>query len=471
MKYWAAVVLASSCTFSASEYRCEDTDEPRSGFECLNRVWVQVQDVGQGSTVDMESDFLVSAICGNGSIEGFEQCDGLTFNNTCESLNFESGTLSCTESCHLNTANCKPKSTCGNGKIDDGEDCEKDQALEATCLTAGNFMGGTLGCSDACTFDTSQCQTCGNNFLEPGERCDGTELGNADCSTALGYRAKGTLSCKNDCSEVLNDQCSPVFTQVAAGFNHTCGLKSDGKVVCWGADDRGQTSNVPGDSFNQISSGDKFSCGLLKSQEIKCWGNNRDQELESPTGRFTDLSLGYEHGCAITDGGSIQCWGDDSRFFAHPTTFFDQISIWQDHGCARKGDEIECWGNRDLGELMVPPNIRFKSVSVGHQFSCGLTVDDEIECWGKTSPRIQSPEGKFIAVDSGSYHTCAIESGTNLVHCWGDENGRDELKPPSGDLQYRQISAGDFHTCAVQTNGDIQCWGQNSNGESTPPKP
>ncbi len=59
------------------------------------------------------------------------------------------------------------------------------------------------------------------------------------------------------------------FIQVSAGFHHTCGLRADGSIICWGAsgeDERligatGLIDSPPG-SFSQISAGDPHSCAL-----------------------------------------------------------------------------------------------------------------------------------------------------------------------------------------------------------------
>jgi hypothetical protein len=36
------------------------------------------------------------------------------------------------------------------------------------------------------------------------------------------------------------------FVQVATGYTNSCGLKSDGKVVCWGSDSGGRSTPPTG---------------------------------------------------------------------------------------------------------------------------------------------------------------------------------------------------------------------------------
>jgi YVTN family beta-propeller protein len=56
------------------------------------------------------------------------------------------------ESCQCFVA----QATCGNGSVEPGEECDGSTFGGATCETLG-FSGGTLGCSDTCTFVTQEC--------------------------------------------------------------------------------------------------------------------------------------------------------------------------------------------------------------------------------------------------------------------------------------------------------------------------
>ena len=46
--------------------------------------------------------------------------------------------------------------TCGDGKVDPGEDCDQSQLNGSTCMSLG-FDSGTLACSSNCRFSTSGC--------------------------------------------------------------------------------------------------------------------------------------------------------------------------------------------------------------------------------------------------------------------------------------------------------------------------
>ena len=92
---------------------------------------------------------------------------------------------------------------CGDGLINVvGEECDGSNLNGATCLALG-FAGGTLGCTNTCTYDTRLCWdppfACGNGYIDTvGEQCDGANLGDVSCQSA-GFPAGGTVTCTPSC--------------------------------------------------------------------------------------------------------------------------------------------------------------------------------------------------------------------------------------------------------------------------------
>ena len=75
--------------------------------------------------------------------------------------------------------------------------------------------------------------------------------------------------------ELLLAQASS-FTQVGAGTEHTCALRSDGVVECWGNNEHGQappTRAAAYGSFTQASAGDQSTCALRSDCVEECWAD------------------------------------------------------------------------------------------------------------------------------------------------------------------------------------------------------
>lgn len=128
--------------------------------------------------------------------------------------------------------------------------------------------------------------------------CGLTTDGAAYCwgSNSLGELGDGTITSSSTPVHVVGSGASPlVFTSVSAGDLHTCGTTGDGGVYCWGFNANGQlgdgtTANrtapvlVVGSGaapllFTSVAGGEAHTCGLTISKAIYCWGYGSDGEL------------------------------------------------------------------------------------------------------------------------------------------------------------------------------------------------
>ena len=266
------------------------------------------------------------------------------------------------------------------------------------------------------------------------------------------------------------------FRQVSAGGKHTCGLKVDGSVVCWGSNHafsgelRGQKitgdylgqSTPPSGTFLSIGSGSYQTCGVKTDGYVICWGatstltdpsTGRSQASHNAPkqpdlGEFSQISLGGSSACGLRTGGILDCWGE--QYFC-PKTGYGY--------CER-----------------TPPSGVFKEVASGSSHTCGIKQDGSVECWSHISGvTAASPEGTFQQVSVADGYTCGVKTDRSVI-CWvlqADGHsflvGRDygQATPPAGS--FRQVSAGSGHSCGVKTDGGVACWGGNNHGQSTPP--
>jgi hypothetical protein len=177
---------------------------------------------------------------------------------------------------------------------------------------------------------------------------------------------------------------SGTFNQVSAGGWHSCGIRSDGTLACWGNSDYGQLNNIPTGTFSQISTNYNHTCGIKSDGTLACWGDNSWGQLNNiPSGTFSQINAAGGYTCGIKSDGTLACWGRNLYGEATPLSgTFSQVSAGTWHACGLKNDgTLACWGMDDSGST-VPPSGTFSQVSAGSNRTCGVRTDGTLTCWG-----------------------------------------------------------------------------------------
>lgn len=283
-----------------------------------------------------------------------------------------------------------------------------------------------------------------------------------------------------------------VYTTVAAGVDHSCGVRPGGAVYCWGLGQTGQLGVIGASRARSpiavigsytaadVTAGDQYWCERRFDQKVACTGQNAKgqlgtgglsvaqypQEVEGLP-PVSKIDAGRATTCAIaTDG--LYCWGDST--------------YGQDGGGELIFDPVPT--PRKVPNVGVPID-----VSVGSEHVCALRSDRRVQCWGSTeNGRLGNDRQSAItesgplvegltdatAVIAGQKHTCALRAG-GTVACWGSnlvgQLGAgpiaDTNRPTtvSGLTDVAQISTNTTTTCAAKRDGTVWCWGEGLVGQ------
>ncbi len=283
------------------------------------------------------------------------------------------------------------------------------------------------------------------------------------------------------------------YKEVSAGWYHTCALRLDGNVDCWGLNSSGQATNQVG-SYVQISAGGAHTCGLKSDGHAKCWGLNTITECwgegmcwEIYAGQadapqdilFTQVSAGYTHSCGLKLDGSVQCWGYNlAGEAAGQVGPFSLVSAGEKHTCAllKSSGGAKCWGD-DLKHRAEDSTGPFFQMSAGGSHNCAVWTSSpvtdpptgQVGCWGANSYGQSSPpSGPFRQVSAGHLHSAGVRSDRTLSS-WGYNFYGQVGKTPAGF--FKQVEAGMGHSCAITENDAVVCWGRNDHGQANVPAP
>ena len=295
--------------------------------------------------------------------------------------------------------------------------------------------------------------------------CAVTDLGKAYCwgRDSAGETGTGTAPGNRLVPTAVN-QGSTVFTDISLGWYHSCALANNKKAWCWGENYGGKLGdntftnrNLPvavsqgAVNYNTLSLGEDFACALDTGGQTWCWGRNDNGRLGNPAASdetpvplqaqqdgkvFSSIAIGAGHGCGLTSQGLAYCWGNG--------------------GDGQTGGPLN-YSHSEM-EGVSQGTERYVSLTAGLIHTCGVTSAGLVSCFGdnaegqignsstsqQLSPAATSQGGlRFSTVEAGpmASTTCAVESTTFALYCWGDNSSLQIVASPTTDRLVPTLTA------------------------------
>ncbi len=344
-----------------------------------------------------------------------------------------------------------------------------------TCV-AGRCVGA---CYDATSEGTARSEPrCGEC-----ERCVRGDCVARDDGAACGCVGD---TCSGGACEVTRR-----FDDIAVGDDVTCVIEL-GRLFCFGDDADALSPGAPSefagfDGVQDLSIGSRHGCVVDRLGAVHCWGWSGDGALGNgdlaeravaepravPELIASAVGAGGAHTCAIDTEGALRCFGVGSqgqlgRAVSAPQPNplppllegASEVVAGREHTCALIASELWCFGGNDGGQLgaALPDSQRDEPVC--------MVLEGEDSC-----------ASSIVKASAGLAHTCVVFVD-GQVACAG-LNDRGEVNPldpttrldalvpialPSG-VAAEEICVGQEHSCVLTTDGEIVCWGDNSDGQ------
>ena len=226
---------------------------------------------------------------------------------------------------------------------------------------------------------------------------------------------------------------------------HTCGVRQDGSVDCWG-DDFGGQATPPTGGFASVSVESNHTCGVKRDGSVSCWGID-EQATEAPKGKFTSVSAGYGYNCGTKMDATVACWGTIATAKPHLLRDCSRPSARGIATLVESGQMVRSpAGATRTPPGAQPPSGQFVSVSTGGLAgydTCGVTIEGSLTCWGPSDflPVIHNNRD-FTGVSTAVWHVCGLKRNGN-VYCWALYMGPDTPPVQPLDGEFASISSGE----------------------------
>ena len=378
-----------------------------------------------------------------------------------------------------------------SGQLGNDDTADKDHpvtVVEASGSTnpLGDIIQISSGANHVCAVTASRGVVCWGQGT-------GGELGNND---VVNKAHPVTVVAENGGTGLLAD-----IVQVSSGWSHTCALKSEGEVVCWGKGDVGQLGNngtedlsspvavmesvgssEPLTDIIQISSGKEHTCALTIYGRLLCWGrgeagqlgNNRIDNKHAPVAvvngddntaslnNIVRINAGYEHTCALTEREKVLCWGNGANGRLGDDNASDANKI-------HPVSVVESEGSTNsLADIV--------EISSSREHTCALTSSGAVLCWGSGANGRLGNDGTDnqyapVAVVEGDGGAWPLRLGVHrrAWACYRDGTCQERPLPDfyqnDGGGVLGQLTVGEYHTCALTSAGEVRCWGKGGDGQ------
>jgi alpha-tubulin suppressor-like RCC1 family protein len=243
-----------------------------------------------------------------------------------------------------------------------------------------------------------------------------------------------------------------------------------GEAAAFGDAEAGAPAASPHDGAGGVRAGGSPGLGGAASGGGSALGGQGNQPpLDVPV---VALSAGLSHTCGLSSGGEAYCWGEGTNLALGGFVGGSSATPQPVLGVGQRGDLV--------------------SLSVGSRSTCALTAAGDVYCWGNNAlgqlgqgdtidraepVLIELPE-RAIQVDLRYDTACAIDE-LSALYCWGEnaegQAGQGDtpqapvastspLEVPSA-IGWQEVSTGNGHVCAIRLDGELHCWGRNTDAQ------
>jgi hypothetical protein len=170
------------------------------------------------------------------------------------------------------------------------------------------------------------------------------------------------------------------FTAIYGQY-YTCGIRTDGALLCWGAGFGPSPRQITG-GVTWLTIADNGGCGLAVDSTAYCFGSGAAQRVGGTTRWKAIATSSRDPQCALALDGSVYCGANlETKKTPPPQPLSTLGTYWSRVGADFISDVCGLNTSGDVGcpNGWAPANLGVKLKRFyGH---CAIATDDKVYCW------------------------------------------------------------------------------------------
>ncbi|XP_026726909.1 ultraviolet-B receptor UVR8 [Trichoplusia ni] len=282
--------------------------------------------------------------------------------------------------------------------------------------------------------------------------------------------------------------------QIACGGGHTLLIDDAGKLYSSGWNNKLQTLNdteeyvfqrtwkLSGITFTNIACGWDFSCGVTDDQYLFVWGSNAYGQLGLPKEHFAEsmkpirlhvkatlVSMGLRHTAIVNSRGEVWTTGfgkhgqlglgndvlSSDRFQKVDSVGkISHIACGQNHTVAWCSDEkaLYVWGDNTHGQLLLSSE-KYKKIFKPNKIDIGVNQEVRKILSGWKNVLLWLQDGTLLAWGSNNYGQLGVQNAV--------PTGIYTYVSLPGGRHVQDIALGSEHVLCLATDNSLWAWGWN----------
>ena len=255
---------------------------------------------------------------------------------------------------------------------------------------------------------------------------------------------------------------------LAAGYNHTVGLKADGTVVAAGSHSSGQYDVSSWTDIVAVAAGIFHTVGLKADGTVAAAGWNDDGQCDVSGWRdIVAVAAGTEHTVGLRADGTVVTVGANEEGQCDVSGWRDIVAVaaGDSHTVGLRADgTVVAVGYNEYGQCDVSDWTDIVAVAAGWVHTVGLKADGTVVAVGYNVDSQCDVSGwrDIVAVAAGHNHTVGLRADGTVVTVGANEEGQCDV---SGWRDIVAVAAGTEHTVGLKADGTVAAVGDNYFGQ------